>query len=163
MNAELCINSELSIEIPHNLDYWKQFFLLHAEFCSLGCGKAFQYSMSTRNSVLKFCLMRSIGTYFPLHTEFHCIWICTEFRFVENIFIFLNLFREDFHVCGNAVPIPCMRISTQNKRKMKLFAEILGTDDRKILLKINRLQAVDDIDKLCKFHENLITSADFIA
>ena len=29
--------------------------------------------------------------------------------------------------------------------------------------KINRAQAVDDIDKLCKFHENLTTNADCIA
>ena len=28
--------------------------------------------------------------------------------------------------------------------------------------KINRLQAVDDIDKLCKFHKNLTTDADCI-
>ena len=25
----------------------------------------------------------------------------------------------------------------------------------------NRVQAVDDIDKLCKFHENLYTNADY--
>ena len=29
--------------------------------------------------------------------------------------------------------------------------------------KINRVQAVDDIDKLCKFHENPTTNADCIA
>ena len=34
------------------------------------CGKAFQYSVSTWNSALKFCLMRSNGTNFPLHAEF---------------------------------------------------------------------------------------------
>ena len=34
--------------------------------------------------------------------------------------------------------------------------------DCQILFKIDKLQAVDDIDKLCKFHENLATNADCI-
>ena len=32
-----------------------------------------------------------------------------------------------------------------------------------LIFKINRVQAVDDIDKLCKFHENLATNADCIS
>ena len=31
------------------------------------------------------------------------------------------------------------------------------------LFKIIMFQAVDDIDKLCKFHENLTTNANYIA
>ena len=32
-----------------------------------------------------------------------------------------------------------------------------------ILFKINTVEAVDDIDKLCNFHENLTTNPDCIA
>ena len=35
-------------------------------------------------------------------------------------------------------------------------------NDCPIFFKINRIQAVDDIDKLCKFYENLTTNADCI-
>ena len=31
------------------------------------------------------------------------------------------------------------------------------------IFKINTVQTVDDIDTLCKFHENLTTNAEFIA
>ena len=33
----------------------------------------------------------------------------------------------------------------------------------RLFSKIDRVEAVDDIDKLCKFHENLTTNADYIA
>ena len=33
----------------------------------------------------------------------------------------------------------------------------------RFFFKIDRVRAVDDIDKLCKFHKNLTTNADFIA
>ena len=68
MNAELRINTELRIEIPLNAEYWNKL----STSCGIPqsrSGKAFQYSVSTRNSALKFPLMRSIGTNFPLHAE----------------------------------------------------------------------------------------------
>ena len=50
------------------------------------------------------------------------------------------------------------------KQKMQIInlKWLLFLTDCQILFKIHRVQAVDDIDKLCKFHENLTMNADCI-
>ena len=51
------------------------------------------------------------------------------------------------------------------KQKMHIInlKWLLLLTDCQILFKIHRVQAVNDIDKLCKFHENLTTNADCLA
>ena len=52
-----------------------------------------------------------------------------------------------------------------HKQKMQIInlKWLLFLADCQILFKINRVQAVDDIGKLCNFRENLTTNADCIA
>ena len=55
-----------------------------------------------------------------------------------------------------------MQTTAQTKKsnyKLKVATFPYGLSD---LCKINRVQAVDDVDKLCIFHENLTTNADCI-
>ena len=40
---------------------------------------------------------------------------------------------------------------------------LLSHTDCQIFLKIYRVEAMDEIDKLCKFYENLTKNVDFIA
>ena len=49
-----------------------------------------------------------------------------------------------------------------SKQNMQII-NLKWLTDCQILFKIKRVEAVDDIDKLCKFHENLTTNADCIA
>ena len=42
------------------------------------------------------------------------------------------------------------------------FKWLFSHTDSQIFLKINRVEAIDEIDKLCKFHENPTKNVDFI-
>ena len=48
------------------------------------------------------------------------------------------------------------------KQEMQIFnlKWLFSLTDCLIFFKMNRVQAVDDIDKLCKFHKNLTSDAD---
>ena len=45
---------------------------------------------------------------------------------------------------------------------VKLKWLLISLTDSQTFFKINRVQAVDDIDRLCKFHKNLTSDADFV-
>ena len=51
-----------------------------------------------------------------------------------------------------------------NKRnKFSTLNGYFSHTDCQIFLKINRVEAIDEMDKLCEFHENLTKNVDFIA
>ena len=82
----LRIDMELHIELPFDAKYWRKFSASNG-IPQSRYGKAFQYSVSTWNSALKLCLMRGIGTNFPLHAEFRCMGIFTELFWNRNRFL----------------------------------------------------------------------------
>ena len=62
----------------------------------------------------------------PLYVNiYELLWNRMENSPHLTFFVFF-IFLLDFHVCGNGVPIPRMRISARNMQKIKIFAEIWG-------------------------------------